>query len=61
VFEREPLPDDSPLWDLPNCYISAHCSGPSEPDLVRTFVAENIRRYLAGEPLAGVVDRSQGY
>ncbi len=61
VFEREPLPEESPLWDLPNCYISAHCSGPSEPRLVCTFAAENLRRYLQGEPMVGIVDRERGY
>ena len=61
VFEREPLPPESPLWDLPNCYISAHCSGPSEPRLVRAFAAANLERYIAGKPLVGVVDPARGY
>lgn len=61
VFEREPLPEDSPLWDLPNCFISAHCSGPSEPRLVRTFAAANLKRFLAAQPLVGVVDLQRGY
>ncbi len=61
VFEREPLPPESPFWDLPNCYISSHCSGPSEPRLVQAFASENLRRYLHGEPLVGVVDRERGY
>ncbi len=61
VFEVEPLPPESPLWDLENCYISAHCSGPSEPRLVRTFAAANLQRYLSGQPLVGVVDPRLGY
>ncbi len=61
VFEREPLPPESPLWDMPNCFISAHCSGPSEPHLVRTFAAANLERFLAGEPLLGLVDPMRGY
>ncbi len=49
----EPLPADSPLWDAPRLYLSAHCA--SAPD--RLFVnlhelfEDNLRRYLAGEPL----------
>ncbi len=61
VFREEPLPEGSPLWDLPNCFVSAHCSGPSEAQRVGAFAAENLRRYLAGEPLLGVVDRTRGY
>ncbi len=61
VFREEPLPASSPLWDLPNCFVSAHCSGPSEAQRVGAFAAENLRRHLAGEPLMGVVERSRGY
>jgi len=61
VFAREPLPADSPLWRLPNCYISAHCSGPSAPELVQDFARRNLRRFLDGEPLLGVVDAERGY
>ncbi len=61
VFEREPLPPESPLWDLPNCFISAHSSGPSEPHLVRSFAAANLQRFLTGEPLVGLVDPKRGY
>ena len=61
VFEREPLPAESPLWDLPNCFISAHSSGPSEPHLVRTFAAANLERFLRGGELVGVVDPQRGY
>ncbi len=61
VFEREPLPQESPLWDLENCFVSAHCSGPSELQRVGTYAVENLRRYLSGEPLLGVVDKTRGY
>lgn len=63
VFTREPLPADSPLWDLPNVLVTPHVSGTShrfwrrETDLV----VENLRRYLAGEPLLNTVDKSAGY
>lgn len=63
VFAREPLPADSPLWVLPNVLVTPHVSGTShrfwrrETDLV----VENVRRYLAGEPLLNTVDKRAGY
>lgn len=63
VFEQEPLPPDSPLWDLENVIISPHHSGFSDATLERAFdlFCENLRRYLAGEPLLNVVDPERGY
>lgn len=63
VFEEEPLPPDSPLWDAPGCVISAHMSGDVvgwRDTLARQFVA-NAERWLAGEPLHHVVDKQLGY
>jgi phosphoglycerate dehydrogenase-like enzyme len=63
VFEREPLPPDSPFWELPNTIVSPHMSGDFEGWLeavVRLFV-ENVRRFVAGEPLLNVVDKREGY
>jgi phosphoglycerate dehydrogenase-like enzyme len=63
VFETEPLPPESPLWAMPNVIVSPHTSGASPRSLERTlhlFLA-NLRRYLAGEPLENVVDKSEGY
>jgi phosphoglycerate dehydrogenase-like enzyme len=63
VFEEEPLPPDSPLWDLPNVLISPHMSGDLvgwRDELVELFVA-NLARYRAGEPLRNVVDKRLGY
>lgn len=64
VFSREPLPAESPLWDLPNCYITPH-NAPGWTTGLRQrqldlFLA-NLRRFLAGDPLEGVVDIEQGY
>ncbi len=63
VFEREPLPSDSPLWRLPNVILSAHVSGfsPHYDERSLGLFAANLRRYLAGEPLLNVVDTSLGY
>ena len=53
----EPLPEGSPLWDAPNIYISAHCStDPSRLfDGTHRIFADNLARYLAGEPLGNEV------
>ncbi len=63
VFEQEPLPADSPLWHLPNVIISPHVSGftPHYDERAMALFAENLRRYVAGEPLLNVVDVRRGY
>jgi len=63
VFEQEPLPADSPLWKLDNIIISPHVSGftPHYDDRATALFAENLRRYLAGEPLLNQVDRRREY
>ena len=63
VFEKEPLPEDSPLWETPNVIISPHISGLSrhfEEDTVSLFI-ENLNRFLAEVPLYNKVDPQQGY
>lgn len=63
VFAKEPLPPESPLWELPNVLMTPHVSAVSprywrrETDLI----VENIRRYLAGRELLNVVDKERGY
>lgn len=63
VFEEEPLPPSSPLWELENVILSPHVSGitPRYDDHMSVLFAENLRRYVAGEPLLNLVDRSLGY
>jgi phosphoglycerate dehydrogenase-like enzyme len=63
VLEKEPLPADSPLWDMDNVLITPH-TGSVTPRLWErqyALISENVRRFLAGEPLLGVVDKSKGY
>ncbi len=63
VFEEEPLPADSPLWDAPNVLITPHIAGVSKRSmdaLVDLFVA-NISRYLKGQELYNLIDPEQGY
>jgi phosphoglycerate dehydrogenase-like enzyme len=65
VFEVEPLPKDSPLWDMENVLISPHCTdrtdNPDWLDLSMACFIENFRRYLKGEALENVVDKKAGY
>jgi phosphoglycerate dehydrogenase-like enzyme len=58
VFAREPLPADSPLWDLPNVLVSPHTAGLSmrEDERIVSLFVENLGRYLRGEPLRNRVD-----
>lgn len=63
VTMPEPLPDDSPLWDLPNVILGQHSSGhsPFNHDRITEIFADNLARYLKGEPLLNVVDKERGY
>jgi len=63
VFETEPLPAESPLWSLDNAILTPHVSNSSPRVRERSLalVAENVRRYKAGEPLLNQVDRRVGY
>jgi phosphoglycerate dehydrogenase-like enzyme len=65
VTVPEPLPDDSPLWTFPDCLVTPHLSGwGDEAALWHTtalLFADNLRRYVAGEPLLNVTSRAAGY
>ncbi len=52
VFQTEPLPADSPFWDLPNVFITPHLGGYTSEyeDLIMPLVIENMRGFLAGRP-----------
>jgi phosphoglycerate dehydrogenase-like enzyme len=63
VFETEPLPASSRLWDMPNVIVSPHMSGDVvgwEGRVVDVFI-ENLERWLRGEPLHNIVDKSRGF
>jgi phosphoglycerate dehydrogenase-like enzyme len=63
VFLEEPLETDSPLWQMPQVFISPHCADASPQSLERgleLFLA-NLGRFQRGEPLHHVVDRAAGY
>ncbi|WP_319498588.1 glyoxylate/hydroxypyruvate reductase A [uncultured Cohaesibacter sp.] len=61
VFEQEPLPEDSPLWDLPNVIITPHIAAVSAPYATTKGIVEQILRNEAGDPMVGIVDRGVGY
>ncbi|MEO0651234.1 MAG: D-2-hydroxyacid dehydrogenase [Planctomycetota bacterium] len=63
VTDPEPLPADHPLWSTPNVRITPHVAGRADltGERRRALLAENIRRFAAGEPLLNVVDREAGY
>lgn len=63
VFQREPLPSDSPLWGLENVLISPHTSGVSPRFWARQteLILDNVRRYLADRPLTNQVRKELGY
>jgi phosphoglycerate dehydrogenase-like enzyme len=63
VFEQEPLDPASPLWSRDDVLITPHVSGFHAnhwPEATRLF-ADNLRRFVAGEPLVNLVDKQAGY
>jgi phosphoglycerate dehydrogenase-like enzyme len=63
VFETEPLPTASRLWDMPNVLISPHMGSDSERYMERMteVLYDNLVRYAEGRPLRNVVDPREGY
>ncbi|WP_116083305.1 D-2-hydroxyacid dehydrogenase [Tropicimonas sp. IMCC34011] len=64
VFEKEPLPPNSELWDIPNLMIFPHVSADAPEgyvDRCLEILADNLARAKAGRPLRNVVDRQFGY
>ena len=63
VFEEEPLPASSSLWQMDNVIISPHVSGfnPLYDERASDVFAENLRRYLKGETLLNLVNKARGY
>lgn len=63
VFDIEPLPSDSPLWDLENLLITPHTAGLTGKLWERQYalLSENLQRYLEHQPLLALVDKQRGY
>ncbi|MFL5766942.1 MAG: D-2-hydroxyacid dehydrogenase [Actinomycetota bacterium] len=63
VFEEEPLPQDHPLWSMPNVIISPHMAGDVsdwEERVVEVFL-DNLSRFADGRPLRNVIDKERGF
>jgi phosphoglycerate dehydrogenase-like enzyme len=63
VVDPEPLPADSPLWEMDNVILTGHYSGLTPRYFERAFaiLLDNLQRYRAGQPLRNVVDKQLGY
>ena len=63
VTDPEPLPQGHPLWELPNCLITPHTGNTEDMavPLLSQRIADNVRRYAAGDDLLGAVDPELGY
>ena len=63
VFTEEPLPANSPLWEMENVMITPHTASITEQlwDRHYELISENLRGYLNGAALLGVVDKAKGY
>ena len=63
VFATEPLPKDSPLWEMENVIITGHYAGmtPRYDERALAIFLDNLQRYRAGQPLRNVVDKRLGY
>lgn len=61
VFDEEPIPKDSPLWETPGLSITAHIAAISHPLLLVPIFVDNYQRYVKDEPLNYVIDFATGY
>lgn len=63
VFEKEPLPTESPLWEMENVIVTPHSGGVFEKleENSFNFFYEQLERYLKGEKLKNIVDKQRGY
>ncbi len=61
VFEQEPLPSNSPLWDHPRVSITPHMAGvmPDSAPALRDLFRQNLRRYIVGQPLINQLERQR--
>ena len=59
----EPLPADHPLWEFPNVILTPHIAGASPRIAERHLgvLVENVRRFVAGEPLMNIADKREWF
>ena len=63
VIPQEPLPDDHPLWHMPNVVVTPHTAGGSPHRVGRTvdLFCDNLARLLDGLPMSSVINKDKGY
>ncbi|MEG6586377.1 D-2-hydroxyacid dehydrogenase [Dendrosporobacter sp. 1207_IL3150] len=63
VFENEPLPESSPLWDVPNVIITPHIAAisPHYLDRAMKLFCENLACYCGGQEMVNIIDKTKGY
>jgi glyoxylate/hydroxypyruvate reductase A len=61
VLQEEPAPADHPFWAHPKILLTPHIAAMTQPQSAFAVLLENIRRFQRGEPMAGQIDRQQGY
>ena len=61
VFQTEPLPKESSLWNAPGLIVTGHVAAKSWPEDIARIFGENYRRYIEGEPLKYQIDFEKGY
>ena len=63
VFATEPLPADSPLWDMPNVLFCPHSASTvmAENERIVALFLDNLRRYVEGRPMRNLFDKTRGY
>jgi glyoxylate/hydroxypyruvate reductase A len=61
VFEVEPLPKTSPLWNHPKVFVTPHAAATSDPAHLVPIMLEQMAAFERGEPLQNLVDRKAGY
>jgi len=61
VFDVEPVPAESPLWDAPNLLITGHIAAISHPDLIAPIFLDNYKRFVSGQFLQNVISFDNGY
>jgi glyoxylate/hydroxypyruvate reductase A len=60
-FHQEPLPAEHPFWDHPKVLVTPHVASLIDPEAGGKAIADNLRRFIAGEPVPDLVDLKQGY